>query len=262
MKRLCLWLILPLTIVGLGVATAGTWTKRGDGKVNRPTARQAAAEKVLAGDAPARKTEAPKAVTYEPVEGDLIFQSLPRTPLVEAIEGSSGSPFSHCGIVRRSATAADSAGKSSKTGGNSSTGRSWLVLEAIGPVKETPLAEWVSQGRGQGFAVFRLKQPWQGKIPAFLKAAETYKGRPYDIHYDMDDERIYCSELLWKAFRLASGEELGQPQPLKELNWKPYVEIIRRIENGNVPLERHMITPRAVSEAVQVEKVFAGRGWR
>lgn len=183
---------------------------------------------------------APGAGGYQPVEGDLIFQSLPLNPLIEAIEGSTGSPFSHCGILWRASA-----------GG-------WMVLEAIGPVKDTPVSEWVGQGRDGRYTVFRLKQAWRSRIPEFLKAADGYKGRPYDIHYDMDDDRIYCSELIWKSFRKAAGVDLGSPQTLGELNWKPYESVIRRIENGNLPLGRRMITPRRVSEAPQLELVFEG----
>ena len=35
--------------------------------------------------------------TYSPREGDVVFQSLPRGDLVDAIEGITNSPFSHCG---------------------------------------------------------------------------------------------------------------------------------------------------------------------
>jgi hypothetical protein len=62
----------------------------------------------------------PDEVAYHWQEGNLLFQSLFRVPLVDAIEGSTGSPFSHCGILHRRADG-------------------WVVIEAIGPVKETPL---------------------------------------------------------------------------------------------------------------------------
>jgi hypothetical protein len=65
---------------------------------------------------------------YQPRDGDFLFQSLPHNPLIDAIEGSTHSPFSHCGIV------VNRDGK-------------WKVIEAIGPVKETPLPLWIAQGR-------------------------------------------------------------------------------------------------------------------
>lgn len=178
---------------------------------------------------------------YAPQEGDVIFQSLPHNPLVDAIEGSTGSPFSHCGIVHQA-------------------GAGWVVIEAIGPVKETPLAGWIAQGRGRRYAVFRLRDEYQVHIPAFIRAAQSYAGRPYDIHYDLDDEAIYCSELVWKAYRRATGEELGQLQTLGQLNWQPYANVIRQIEKGRLPLDRRMITPRALSEARQLQKIYPVEG--
>ncbi|EDY18764.1 protein of unknown function DUF1105 [Chthoniobacter flavus Ellin428] len=174
---------------------------------------------------------------YAPQEGDVVFQSLPHNPLIDTIEGSTGSPFSHCGILRKA-------------------GVIWKVIEAIGPVKETDLDAWEKQGRDGQFTVYRLKPRYRDKIPTFITAAQSYEGLPYDYHYEMDDRAIYCSELIYKAFRKATGEELGHLQKLGELKWQPYAPVIKQLEGGTVPLDRVLITPRSVSEAPQLEKVF------
>ena len=75
----------------------------------------------------------------------------------------------------------------------------------------------------------------------------------------MDDEKIYCSELLYKAVRDATGKELGKSRKLGELNWQPYEKVIRHIENGSLPLDREMITPRDFSEAPELREVFRSR---
>jgi hypothetical protein len=194
---------------------------------------------ILAGCHPAEWTAAVPS-QYEPAAGDFVFQSLPHNPLIDAIEGSSDSPFSHCGIVKR-------------------RGEQWVVIEAIGPVKETTLSWWIAQGRGQAFVAYRLREPLAGRIPAILAAAEKYEGRPYDIHYDLDDERIYCSELLYKAVRDATGRKIGKIRKLGDLRWQPYEKVIRGIENGDLPLDRAMITPRDFSEAPELRQVFRSR---
>lgn len=169
-------------------------------------------------------------------DGDILFQSLPHAPLVDAIEGSTHSPFSHCGIAHQ-------------------TARGWVVLEAIGPVKETPVTAWIAQGREGAFAVYRLREPYRTHIPAMIAAAKTYLGRPYDLRYELDDEKIYCSELVFKAYRSASGRELGRLQKLGDLDWKPFQAVIIAIERGPVPLAREMITPRSLSEAADLEPI-------
>jgi hypothetical protein len=177
---------------------------------------------------------------YTPRDGDFLFQSLPHNALIDAIEGSTGSPFSHCGIVVK-------------------RGEQWKVIEAIGPVKETHLSLWIAQGRDNAYVACRLKAPLAPQIPGIISAAEKYRGRPYDIRYDFDDRKIYCSELLWKAVRDATGQKLGKVYKLGELNWKPYENVIRSLEDGGLPLEREMITPKAFSEAPELEQVFRYR---
>lgn len=173
---------------------------------------------------------------YAVQEGDILFQPLPHGALVDAIEGASLSIYSHCGIVERK-------------------GDQWYVLEAIGPVTETPLGDWIARGRNGYFDAFRLKDELQPKIPAILAAGRIYLGRPYDKHYSFDDERIYCSELVFKAVKAATGVALGKVERLGELNWQPHEAFIRSIE-GYVPKDREMITPRSLSEAKELTLVY------
>jgi hypothetical protein len=177
--------------------------------------------------------------SYQPAQGDVVFQALPLNPLVQAIEGTTGSPYSHCGLLTQ------------RNG-------EWWVLEAIGPVKATPLREWVRRGRGGWFTAYRFKPKLQPKIPEIMTAARTYLGRPYDRSYRFDDEKIYCSELIYKAVRDATGETPGQVFTLGQLNWRPYEKTIRRLE-GNLPLDREMITPRDLATAPQLERVYPAR---
>jgi len=177
-------------------------------------------------------------VGYAPRVGDVVFQSLPSGELSRLIEGTTGSPFSHCGVV-----ALD-------------RGR-WVVVEAIGPVLETPLERWIRRGRGGRIWAYRLAADKRAAIPAFVAAARSFLGRPYDKRYRMDDERIYCSELVHKAYRRACGQSLGRLVALRDLNWRPHAATIRRLEGGDPPLDREMITPRDLARAAELQPVFA-----
>lgn len=182
--------------------------------------------------------ESPRLPTYQPREGDLVFQSLPHCPLVDVIEGCTHSPFSHCGIMHK--------GESG-----------WMVIEAIGPVKQTAWDFWRLQGRGEAFAVKRWKAQDAGVIVGFVAAALEFSGKPYDVHYSMDDEAIYCSELIYKAYLKATGKKLGHLVKLGELDWQPHEIVIKAIE-GRVPVEREMITPVALFEAAELEDAEGG----
>jgi hypothetical protein len=173
---------------------------------------------------------------YDYWEGDVLFQSLPHAPLVDAIEGVTKSPYSHCGIVTKH-------------------GNAWFVLEAIGPVRETPLPQWVQRGRGRRFVAYRLDASFSTSIPGILAEGRKFLGRPYDIHYKFDDEKIYCSELVFKAIQAATGRTVGKVQRIGDLNWKPHEDYIRSIE-GRVPLDRELISPQALSEAKELAKVY------
>jgi permuted papain-like amidase YaeF/Yiix C92 family enzyme len=167
---------------------------------------------------------------WEAREGDVVFQSLPRCDLVDAIEGATRSPYSHCGIVVRAADA-------------------FAVLEAFGDVHETPLDEWIARGRNRAFAAYRLRDEWSARASAFVAEARREVGKPYDVHYAAGDDAIYCSELIQLAFQRAAGVPLGRTQKLSELDWAPFESVIREVEGGAVPLDREMITPRAIAEA-------------
>ena len=174
-------------------------------------------------------------------EGDLVFQSLPRGPLVDAIEGVTGSDWSHCGVLMK------------RSG-------SWYVVEALGEVRWTPYAEWIVRGRGSRVEVYRvasLDAAAAGKLRTELVA---FTGRPYDFRYAPGDDEIYCSELVSLVFERGLGMRLADWERLGDLNWKPHEAFIREMEVGPLPLDRRMITPVALTRTPRVTRVFPARG--
>lgn len=169
--------------------------------------------------------------------GDVVFQSLPKGPLVETIEGVTKSPWSHCGIlVRRE-------------------GR-WMVAEAIGQVRYTPLYLWVVRGRRAKVESYRLVDR-----PAELEAKleegiAPMLGRPYDYRYAPEDDEIYCSELVQKVYDRAFGIKIGEWERLGDLNWQPHEQFIRETENGKLPLDRLMVSPVALTRSPLMRRVF------
>lgn len=131
--------------------------------------------------------------------GDIVFQT-DTSGQALAIIMASRSPFSHVGIVHMEET-----GKP-------------VVWEAVGPVKKTPLAEWVAQGRGGRLQVMRFKnarpaKDWQ-KVFNWIRQQQ---GKPYDIYFMDGNDSFYCSELVHDALRAALGMTLGKPQPVASL---------------------------------------------
>lgn len=170
-------------------------------------------------------------------EGDILFQSLPHMDLVDAIEGISRSEWSHCGILVK------------KDG-------AWQVAEAIGEVRYTPLYQWLTRGRGAKVEAYRVSE-LPAEAAARIKAGvKPLLGCPYDFRYAPDDDAIYCSELVYKIYGRELNVHIGDWEKLGELNWKPYENFIRHMENGGLPLDRPMITPVALTRSPLVTRVF------
>lgn len=184
------------------------------------------------------KTEPDNAVQYTPAIGDVIFQSSAHTPLIDMIEGASQSHYSHCGIVDQ-------------------IDGEWVVYEAASTVTATPLEAFIDRGREGGFAAYRLKEAYRKKIPIIIENSRVYLGRPYDFRYRLDEEHIYCSELIYKAFEQSTGEPLGELVRLGDLEWEPFEPLIRKLENGPPPLDRLIITPIDLALADQLEVIYA-----
>jgi hypothetical protein len=175
-------------------------------------------------------------LSYQPQDGDVVFQSLPLSPMTNMIEGATHSPYSHCGMVVRE------------------DGR-WYVYEAIGDVRRTPLAAWFWRSRGYCFAAYRLTGEDQMHVPKMIEYCRACLGLPYDMRYELDDEKIYCSELVSKAYRHGSTRLLGDLVKVNDLDWKPYQRQIEQLNGGSVPLDREMITPRDLAKAKELELV-------
>ncbi|MBZ0166344.1 MAG: hypothetical protein K8I00_06010, partial [Candidatus Omnitrophica bacterium] len=170
-------------------------------------------------------------------EGDFIFQDI-HGKLFRVIEGVSGSRLTHCGIIV-------------KKGGE------LYVLEAIGPVMLTPLNNWIHRGIGSKFKIVRLKEAYQRHIPDIIRAAYRYLDRPYDIQYEWDDEKIYCSELIFKAVDDATGIKLADLKRLGDMNWQPHTAFIRSISGGELPLDRKIMTPGDLALSTKTDFVYS-----
>ena len=134
-------------------------------------------------------------------DGDIIFQTS-RSAQSAAIQKATHSPYSHMGLVLHR------------------DGKPY-VLEAIGPVKYTPLAEWIKRGVAGKCIVKRLRDEHAITPEAVEKlrtAARVFEGKAYDLAFGWSDERIYCSELVWKLYDRALGIDIGELQPLRTLD--------------------------------------------
>lgn len=174
-------------------------------------------------------------------DGDLVFQSN-TSPTAQAIRLATHSQWNHCGIVFIE------------------DGKPY-VYEAVQPVRRISLEEWAAQGTGGKYAAKRLKTSARTldaqKRAALKDAASRQLGKAYDLAFSWSDERMYCSELVWKAYEDATGLELGKRQKLRDFDLShPLVQAKLKQRYGqNIPLDEEVISPEAVWASPMLEQV-------
>ena len=63
--------------------------------------------------------------------------------------------------------------------------------------------------------VGRLKEPcYRSLVPAAIHGAGKLLGAPYDQFFLPDNDRFYCSELVWECFRDSAGKPLFELAPM------------------------------------------------
>ena len=194
------------------------------------------------------KVEIPaESVTVQPVkttfeDGDLIFHtSLSNQSM--AIQIASKSKYSHVGMIYQE-------------------GDQFFVYEAVQPVKLTPLNDWIKRGKNGAYVVKRLKNRDELLTPAGIAKMKTigkkYSGKDYDLQFMWSDDKIYCSELVWKIYKEAFNIEIGKPEQIKDFDLSdPAVQVkIKERYGDHVPMEELVITPDRMFRSELLETVM------
>lgn len=173
--------------------------------------------------------------------GDIVFQTS-RSAQSDAIQRATRSRYSHVGIV----VVRDGEP---------------MVFEAVEPVRLTPLAEWIARGRGGHFVAKRLRHADRVLDASALRRMQEvgtpFLGRHYDLRFEWSDERLYCSELVWKIYHRALGLDLGRTRPMSSFDLSdPLVrEAFGRRFAGSVPADEPVISPAEIFASGLLETV-------
>ncbi|RED26662.1 permuted papain-like amidase YaeF/Yiix C92 family enzyme [Flavobacterium cutihirudinis] len=185
------------------------------------------------------QSEKTKSEKYK--DGDIIFQTS-ESKQCEAVRIATNSKFSHCGIIYN-------------------INGKWFVFEAVQPVKLTPLEDWIQHGKDDKYVVKRLKNEsaLNSHLLEKMKAySQQFDGKEYDAYFEWTDNRIYCSELVWKIYKNAAGIELSKLRELKDFNLKdPRVQKILAERYGNeIPLEEKVVAPSDLADSMLLKTVI------
>ena len=168
-------------------------------------------------------------------EGDIVFQTS-LSSQSRAIQLATRSKYSHMGLVIFR------------------NGKPY-VFEAEATARYTPLERWIARGSGHHYVVKRLGDAGRQLTPEALRRLESgargFAGRPYDLYFEWSDDRVYCSELVWKVYRNALGLEIGSLQHIRDFDLSnPVVQSKMRERFGDhIPLDEPVISPAAMFES-------------
>jgi hypothetical protein len=172
--------------------------------------------------------------------GDIIFQ-VSRSSQSQAIQFATHSKYSHMGIIYEEHGY-------------------YYVYEAIQPVRLTGLREWIKRGENAHYAVKRLKDTsvlTPANLSKMKSIGEKYRGKSYDLYFGWTDDKIYCSELVWKIYHETFGLEIGKLQELKDFDLSGEVVKAKLKERygDKIPLNEKVISPAAMFESDKLEDV-------
>ena len=168
--------------------------------------------------------------------GDLVFETSTSTQSA-AIQWATRSPWSHVGIV--------------------DVGRDGtFVIEAIGKVSRTPWKAWRRRAlRGGDLLVLRPRELPAARRAAAVARAKAFLGRRYDPRFGWGDDRLYCSELVVKAYERAAGISYGRRERLGDLRLLGIEGAAEKRWGGKLPRDLVLVTPASIAEDARLERV-------
>lgn len=167
--------------------------------------------------------------------GDLIFQ-MSLSGQSKAIQIATDSKYSHCGLIYKE-------------------GETFYVFEAVQPVKITPLDQWISRGQNGHFVIKRLKNADQvlnkSALDKMKKIGQQFVGKNYDLTFEWSDDKIYCSELIWKVYQRATGIEIGKLEKLSDFNLtnESVRKKMQERYGDKIPVNEVVISPKSIFES-------------
>ncbi len=175
-------------------------------------------------------------------DADIIFQDA-QSSQSKAIKLATSSKYSHVGIIFKD------------------NGKLY-VYEAVEPVKITPLKRWIKNGKNEHFVLKRLKDETLltfQNLKNMKKIGESFLGRHYDGLFGWGDDKIYCSELVWKVYERALGVKLGPLKKLKTFDLThPIVKKKLYERYGNkIPFEEFAIAPQGIFDSKLLKIVYS-----
>ncbi|WP_108930321.1 YiiX family permuted papain-like enzyme [Leptospira johnsonii] len=177
------------------------------------------------------------------MEGDIIFHES-NSEQAKAIKAATKSRYTHVGVIFK-------------------YGNDYKVLEAVEPVKITPLSAFIKRGQKNHYVIKRLKDRetvlTESKIQDMKKYGDSLLGRHYDIYFGWQDDRIYCTELIWKLYDKFTGKKLGILKTLKDfdLSSSKVQYLMKKRYGNNIPYSEPVISPVDMFDSTELITIIS-----
>jgi uncharacterized protein YycO len=161
--------------------------------------------------------------------GDIIFQES-ESSQSKAIQLATHSKYSHCGIIYKN------------------NGKTY-VLEAVQPVKLTTLDVWINRGKNKHFVLKRFNKSLNEiQIRRMQLVGQKMIGKPYDFWFNWSDDKIYCSELVWKIYYEGADIKLSELEKIGQFNLNSREVRNKLIErySKTIPLGESVVSPASL----------------
>ena len=174
-------------------------------------------------------------------DGDIIFQSS-QSEQCEAVRIATNSKFSHCGIIFYE-------------------GEKCYVYEAVQPVKKTLFKDWIKHGLDSKCLIMRLKDTTslnKSSLDKMQSYSKNFFNKDYDIYFEWSDEKIYCSEYVWKIYKTGANIELCNLEKLSSFNLEDYrvKAILKERYGSNIPLNEKVVAPSQLAKSDKLITIF------
>ena len=165
-------------------------------------------------------------------EGDVIFQTSlsQQSPLIQI---ATRSKITHCGIVVM---------KNGKP----------YVLETLKTLVVTPLDKFIARGEDGKYWLKR-----SNKENIRIKYG-SYLGKPYDLAFKFDNDKFYCSELIYDIYKNQLGIELCKPQKVNDyliLGTSNLPQIKKAMKKRGITQEQYAVAPVDIFESNHLKDV-------
>jgi uncharacterized protein YycO len=175
-------------------------------------------------------------------DGDIIFQTS-KSSQSKAIQLATHSEYSHMGIIYE------------RKG-------ELYVYEAVQPVKFTRLNDWIERGQDKHYVIKRLKNSdkvlTQKTLTEMKRVGEKFVGKDYDLTFEWSNDKIYCSELVWKIYKDGANIEIGALEKLSSFDLKDEIvqQKMKERYGDNFPMNEKVISPAEMFDSDKLEIVI------